>query len=369
MPELKNPPKRIVILKPSALGDIAHSLPVLSALRQLFPAAHLAWVVNRAYAPILEQHPDLDEIIQFDRAAMRKNFFTGMWQFAHFLYHLRQQRFDLAIDLQGLFRTGAMTLATGAPTRIGLASAREGARYCYTHRIVDDIHTTHAVDRYWRVIESLVAARFHLADSIRQDGILPPRSHEKTFHVPIDADARAWALEQLQSYPRPWLAVGVGSRWLTKRWPPQHFASLVSRALAQFGGTVIFVGTPDEADLAAQAASLVAGRALQLTGKTSLPQLVALLSLADVMIANDTGPLHLAVALGRPVVAPFTCTSIARTGPYAQSDRAVSTTIWCRGSYLKTCARMECMQELTPEKLWPPLESILRDLERRLHAA
>src|SRR5437588_567292 len=117
---LRKPPQRIAIIKPSALGDIAHSLPVLSALRQRFPATHISWVVNRGYAPILERHPDLNDIVSFDRGAMRKGWIKGGWDFAHFLRHLRSHRFDMVIDLQGLLRTGLMTLASGAAVRIGL---------------------------------------------------------------------------------------------------------------------------------------------------------------------------------------------------------------------------------------------------------
>ncbi len=187
--------------------------------------------------------------------------------------------------------------------------------------------------------------------------------------MPIHGDARAWAREQLQSFPRPWLAVGVGSRWLTKRWLPQHFAALARRAQERFGGTAVFVGSPEEASLADQAAALIRAPVCRLTGKTTLPQLVALLAEVDAMIANDTGPLHLAVALGRPVVAPYTCTLSEKTGPYGQGDRAVATSIWCRGSYLKTCPRMECMAELTPDRLWPSLEAILRTWQKQPHAA
>lgn len=345
-------PQRIAIIKPSALGDIAHSLPVLSALRQRFPNAHISWIVNRSYAPILDGHPDLNETILFDRAALRKRWIKGSVEFGRFLHGLRRRQFDLVIDLQGLFRTGLMTLATGAAVRIGLASAREGARLSYTHSIDDRAGVTHAVDRYWRVIEAL--------------GNAPPY---KTFHVPVQDDARTWARTTLSGFPKPWLAVGVGSRWLTKRWPPAHFAQLIARAQVEFGGTAVFVGTPEETELALQAQSLLSGPTCQLTGRTSLPQLVAVLADADVMIANDTGPLHLAVALGRPVVAPYTCTLIEKTGPYRQQTNAVATSIWCRGSYLKTCPRMECMSELTPAKLWPALEMILRTWEQTHHAA
>jgi heptosyltransferase-1 len=349
---LGQPPRRIALIKPSALGDIMHSLPVLTALRRRFPEAHICWIVNRSYAPLIEQHPDLNEVLCFDRGALRKGWLKGSWEFSRFLQRVRGQRFDLVIDLQGLLRTGLMCLASGAAVRIGLASAREGATLCYTHRIDDRTDVQHAVDRYWRVIEAL--------------GDAPAT---KAFHVPIHSDARDWAQEILQHLPRPHLAIGVGSRWLTKRWPPEHFAGLARRAQAEYGGTAIFVGAPEEASLADQAAALVPGPTCALTGKTTLPQLVAVLHEADAMIANDTGPLHLAVALGRPVVAPYTCTVIRRTGPYGQMDRAVETSVWCRGSFLKTCPRMECMAELTPDRLWPPLEMILRTWQQKHHAA
>ncbi len=345
-------PRRIVLIKPSALGDIMHSLPVLTALRQRFPSAHLAWIVNRLYEPLLRRHPHLDDVIAFDRNLTREGYLGGALRFTRFLRGLRRHRFDLAIDLQGLFRTGLMAFATRARVRIGLASAREGATWFYTQRVDDTQGIRHAVDRYWRVAEALGAG-----------------AAAKEFHLPIDESARFWAKLLLQQQPRPWIAVGVGARWLTKRWPPQHFAALTQRALDTFGGTAIFVGSSEEAPLAEQAASKLRGPVINVAGKTSLPRLAAVLDRADVMIANDTGPLHLAVALGRPVIAPYTCTLAARTGPYGQADRAVETGVWCKGSYLKKCDRLECMAELTPERLWPALHDVLTTWQQKRHSA
>jgi heptosyltransferase-1 len=333
-------PKRIVIVKPSALGDILHSLPVLSALRSRFPDAHIAWLVNRSYDVLLDGHPDLNATLPFDRHPYRAGIVNGLKSQRAFLAALRRGRFDLAIDLQGLFRSGLLTRLTGAPVRIGLSSAREGARLFYTHVVQE--FAVHAVDRYWKVIEALGN---------------PPA--EKRFALPVRPEARAWALDALDTLPRPWLAVGAGARWLTKRWPPAHFAELVRRAQSRFGGTALFLGSPDERPLAEEAARHLDGPHRVFAGATNLPQLTALLSAADVVIANDTGPLHLAVALGRPVVAPYTCTTVAKTGPYGQFDRAVQTTVWCQGHEVRTCSRLECMSELTPDRLWPTLEAIL----------
>ena len=342
-------PRRIALIKPSALGDIVHSLPVLTALRRRYPDAHIAWIINRAYEPLLRGHPDLDETVPFDRRTRRKGLVTAVLGFGGFLRDLRRRRFDLAIDLQGLLRTGVMALATGAKRRVGLEGAREKAHWFYTDVIaVADFHNTHAVDRYWRVAEALGAG-----------------GAAKTFHVPLEQEDRAWAAAALRDCPRPWLMVGVGARWQTKRWPPSHFAALVERTQRHFGGTALFVGGADETDSAQQAANALHGPTRLLTGQTTLPQLAALLAHADLMLANDTGPLHLAAALGRPVVAPYTCTKVSRTGPYGQAQRGVETRVWCQGSYLKRCDRLECMSELTPDRLWPHVHEILHAWQRQ----
>ncbi len=122
---------------------------------------------------------------------------------------------------------------------------------------------------------------------------------------------------------------------------------------------MLFVGGADEAPLADQTGGRLAGPWRNLSGRTTLPQLAALLARADVMVANDTGPLHLAAALGRPVVAPYTWTRVALNGPFGQAARAVETRVGCAGSYVKKCSRLDCMAELTPDRLWPSLESAL----------
>jgi lipopolysaccharide heptosyltransferase II len=341
------PARRIALLKPSALGDIVHSLPVLSALRCRYPQAHLAWVVNRAYEPLLRGHPDLDATIPFDRGG-RAGPLRAALGFGRFLSRLRRARFDLVLDLQGLLRSGLMALATGAARRVGLETAREGAHWCYTDVIpVPDPESIHAVDRYWQAARALGAG----------DG--PIR-----FHVPLPEPARDWATGILRDRPRPWLALGAGARWVTKRWPPEHFGALALRAQQTFGGTIVFVGGREEAGAARHVASFLPGAALDLTGATTLPQLAALLSLVDAVLANDTGPLHLAVALGRPVVAPYTCTQTRLTGPYRQAG-GVETSVWCRGSLVKRCPRLECMAELTPDRLWPVLEGVLATWKSR----
>ncbi len=337
------PARRIALIKPSALGDIVHALPVLTALRRRYPDAHITWVLNRNYEPLLQGHPHLDATLAFDRALPARAPLRGAAAAVSFVRELRRQQFDLVLDLQGLLRSGLMTAATGAPRRVGFDSAREGARWFYTDRVSADAEALHAVDRYWRVADALGAG-----------------GEEKSFVVPLSEEARCWADEALRGLPRPWLMVAAGARWQTKRWPPSHFASLLRRVQGRFGGTAVFIGAADDIPLSQAVASGLTGPVLDLTGRTTLPQSAAVLARADLMLANDTGPLHLAAALGRPAVAPYTCTKVRLTGPYGERCRGVESRVWCQGSCLRRCRRLECMGELTPDRLWPHVEEVLR---------
>jgi lipopolysaccharide heptosyltransferase I len=349
LPLAQYPAQRVALLKPSSLGDVVHSLPVLTALRHRYPRAHLTWIINRSYAPLVAGHPHLDATLEFDRSAARSGWRSAARTWGRFLRDLRHSAFDLVIDLQGLFRSGLLAALSGAGRRVGLGSAREGAPWFYTDVVpVANFQALHAVDRYWLVAEALGV------------GDLP-----REFLVPIPAEAQAWAGATLAGFPRPWLMVAAGSRWRTKRWPPEHFAVLLGRAQADFGGTAVFVGSAEDSPLAVAIAGRLEGPAVDLTDRTTLPQLAAVLRAADVMIANDTGPLHLAAALGRPVVAPYTCTRVQLTGPYGGEHGTVETRVWCQGSYLKRCARMDCMDELVPDRLWPRLHEVLLSWQRQ----
>jgi len=341
------PVRRIAILKPSALGDIVHALPVLSAVRDLHPSAHISWVVNTSFEPLLTSHPELDATIPFDRGAFRKSVLGSAAYSVRFANRLRRERFDLVIDLQGLLRTGLMCAATGAPVRVGFANAREGSRNFYTRRVeVPDADRIHAVDRYWRIVVALGGG--HLT---------------KRFVVPVNEGERHAVRRELAAFPRPWVAVAAGAKWVTKRWPPASFAALLARGQAEFGGTAILVGAADDIALSAEVAAGLRG-VKDFTGKTSLPKLTALFAEADAMLANDTGPLHLAAALGVPCVAPYLCTKVELHGPHGR-NHGIATTVPCAGSYLKTCPHgMVCMADLTPDKLWPALREVLQSCRR-----
>ena len=199
-------PQRICLIKPSALGDVVQTLPLLPVLKRRFPQASISWVVNRELRDLVDGHPDLHESIPFDR--------RGGWSaWVTLLSTLRQRRFDLTLDLQGLLRTGVMTVATGAAVRVGLQTAREGSRFTTNCVIPGTPRAMAAHARYWRLAEVL-----ELCDMPRE-----------SFVATSEAD-QVWAANVLRRLPGPVFAVHPGARWVTKRWPVSKFAELLARA-------------------------------------------------------------------------------------------------------------------------------------------
>ena len=177
-------PRTICIVKPSSMGDIVHSLPILPALRQLFPVARISWVVNSPFRSLLDGNPHLDQVIAFERGGWHLSP-RGALDTAQVLGRLYKQKYDLTIDLQGLLRSGLMTAASRAPVRVGMADAREAARLCYTHRVDAPRLKLHAVDRVRRVVDQVCA------------------DLDQVAHVEIDLDANPAAARRFSVLSLP----------------------------------------------------------------------------------------------------------------------------------------------------------------------
>ncbi len=343
--------RRICIIKPSALGDVVQSLPVLPVLRHRFPGSHIAWVINRELADLVSGHSCLNELIPFDRRG-------GVQDWWRLLRQLRSSRFDFVLDLQGLFRTGVMSLATGAPLRVGLQTAREGADWTYHQILRDSGRQVPAHRRVWRLAEELG---------------LSDHSPHTEIHIP--AADHAWAARVRAGLTGPLLAIQPGTRWQTKQWPIPHFADVARRAIKQFGMSVLVIGSRGESAAAQQLVETVKqvlprGDIRSLAGHTSIKQLAALLNDADLVLSNDSGPLHLAAGLGTPVVGIFTCTSPIQSGPPGTQHQLVSTHLPCAASYCKKCPQrgagyLACFEELTPDRVWRAFEAAWAEVRRR----
>jgi lipopolysaccharide heptosyltransferase I len=321
-------PQRILIIKPSAIGDVVHTLPVLALLRRRWPGAKISWLVTPACAGLLEGHPMIDEIILFERKRL-----GGMWknprlalELRGFTRGLRERKFDLVLDLQGLFRSGWLGRKTRAPVRVGFRNAREFAWLFYTQRVPIETMEQHAIDRYLKL------ARFIGCDA---------GPVEFPFAT---SDADRAHVGGLLGDSSPYAVILPGTNWPTKRWPVEKFAGLVGPLRDRFGLRTVLAGGADAAEMA----PAIPG-AISVAGKTTLKQLTALLERAAVVVANDSGPMHIASALGRPLVTAFGPTNPVRTGPFGRMDSVVRLDIVCSPCYSRRCSHQSCLRQLDVE--------------------
>lgn len=336
--DFPSPPRRILIIKPSAIGDVVHTLPVLNLLRRRWPQAHVSWLVTPACAGLLERHPQLDDVIRFERREFGRGWRSPRvaWELLRFMRDLNRRRFDLVIDLQGLFRSGWLAAATRAPVCVGPANAREGAWLFYSHRVPTGPPEQHAIERYLTIAQAVGCERGPVE-----------------FHFAVDGVDRA-AVAAL--VPPRYAVLMPGANWLTKQWPVERFASLVTPLRERFGLECVVAGGPETEVLARR----IEG-ATSLSGRTNLRQLVALLERAKLVIANDSGPMHIAAALGRPLVTPFGPTNPVRTGPYRRTDSIVRVDIPCSPCYSRRCSHVSCLKWI---ETGPVLELAEREMNQ-----
>lgn len=332
--------ERILIIKPSSPGDIIHALPVLEGLHRRYPAARIAWLVASPFANLLERDKRIHEIILFDRKRFgrlgRSLSVTG--EFWEFVKSLRERAFDLVIDLQGLFRSGFLSMASGAKVRIGFADAREMSPLFYTDKIpASPSREIHAADRNYRLASMLGF------------GDVP-----MDFSVELDDDDRAAAAKLLAESgidaSSPFVMLVPATRWETKCWPADRYGMLAAMMHRERGIRSVLVGGPADVPLGQSAVNASQGAAANLCGKTTLRQLAALVERAAIVVTADSTPMHLAAALDRPLVALFGPTSPERTGPYGRAQDVVRIDLECSPCYLKKLSQCPhdhaCMQRL-----------------------
>ncbi|MCD6392844.1 MAG: glycosyltransferase family 9 protein [Planctomycetes bacterium] len=297
-------PSKILIIKPSALGDIALTLPVLASLRSSFPDAHITWFIRPEFAPILENIGGLDDVIIFHRRRLGK-WWCNPKQFSALMRlfaELRKGRFDLVLDLQGLFRTAFFAWLTGSSRRFGMKTAREFATLFYTDKIDPDADSVHVID-YHRKILAAAGARTITNDS--------------NLFATAQAAERVRKLLQDRNAPlRDYVVLITGSAHASKCWPVEKFAALADRISERFDVDVIAAGVAAEKPTVALLVELAGAPIVDMAGQTDIGTLVALLAGARLVVSNDTGPAHIAYALDAPVIIIFGPTNPSRIRPY-----------------------------------------------------
>ncbi len=305
-------------------------------LKRHLPGSEIFWWIDAGLAPLLRSDPDLTGVVEFQRQRWKSPLH---WVEAlSSLWSIRRHRFDLAIDLQALARSAVVAWLSGARRVIGLQDPREGAPAFHDSSIPRPSYNTHAVDWYLEVL------RF-TGTPIRWD-----------FEwLPYSESVRTSLRQKWQVEHSPWILLQPGARWPNKRWPEDNFRSLI-RALAQKHPRARFgiLGSAAESMLGQSLAAALPERCLDLTGKTSLPEMIEWIRTAKLLISNDSGPMHIAAAVGTPVAAVFGPTEPSRTGPYRQWKGVLQTNLECVPCMNSRChyaQPLACMKAVTPEEV------------------
>ncbi len=353
----------ILIIKLSAIGDVIHTLPSLNAVRGRFPDARITWVVEEAAAPLIQGHRALDRVL----ISKRKRWIRGLGgpnrrrrllEMARFIRDLRDTRYDLVFDFQQLLKSGVLAGLARGNRKIGFGKGMQHMEksYLFLNRTFPPVSMEHhALNRYLMLVEAA--------------GI-PVR--EIVYDLPVEEDDRK-AVSKLLGRPEythsnsytirdsdpAFVALNPMAQWESKLWRNDRFAELADRLILDYGVRVVFTGGPGDVPMIADIQSRMDGAALNLAGRTSLKQLAALYERARCVITTDTGPMHLAAAVGTPVVALFGPTAPWRTGPFGAGHRVVRLGPACSPCFKRRCPRPHrlCLEMVT-------VSDVLKELNR-----
>jgi heptosyltransferase I len=345
---------------------------VLNALRRRYPSAQIDWLVTPAIAELLRHNPAISNVIEFARDDWSKPWtLTPFVNYARLAGKLRANAYDLVIDMHGQFRTAVSVLATGAPVRIGFdrprasvwnasprsfpaearkhawQGAREGSWLAYTDHIPVPTLDMHAVDRYLSVGPMLGL----------EAG--PP---DFSFPIPQEASGSVDALLRERGIVgAPLLAMAPGTIWETKHWGTGKFAEVARHFLGK-GFAVALMGSRRERVVCEEVAKLAPG-AVDIAGETTLTELAALIRRSAISVTNDSGPMHLAVALDRPVVSIFGPTDPVWIGPYGRAGAVLQAGVPCSPCLLRQLSRCRhqhvCMENVSARAVIERMEHVL----------
>lgn len=318
---------RFLLVRLGSLGDVVHALPAAAALRDTFPSAQIDWVIDPKWSRVLEGNPDLTNLIVFDRKSPR--------DFLSAIRRLRAARYICAIDFQALYKSAFLAFSSGAARRIGFTSAyaREGlAAHFYTEQF--NPRGPHKVDHNL----TLAAAAGARAKCVR-------------FPLSIRPDEEEVLARELSSRGiSRFFVLNPGGGWKSKCWPPERYGEMHRVLAAHYGFRGVISIGPGEESLA-RAVVAAAGMPAPEIFALPLGPLLALLRRAEFVVSADTGPLHLATALGTPTIGLFGPTDPARNGPYSKADIAIRNPRFSETTYNRGASYSNSMLSISIEQV------------------
>lgn len=350
----------ILVIKMSALGDVIQALPVISVLKEGFQGSRIHWLVEEAAEPVVRCHPGVDRVLVSRRSAWPKQLRrpetwpAAISQIRALVSELRKP-YDLAIDLQGLLKSGIWMGLAKAQRKVGFRWARERLNRLFLNEAVGGINgELHAVEKYLQLTAWL--------------GCPKVKKPEFGLRAPQESKSRMRSLLASQGWDpdSPWAVLVPSARWPSKRWSQMGFAKLGDRLAGSLGLQVALVGVGQDRPLLEGIRGKMLNRSLNLAGSTDIPALMAMLEMAKVVVSTDSGPMHMAAALGTPVVALFGPTAPWRTGPYGTRNRVVRREMSCSPCFRKRCATKYCMESIDPEDVFRQVELLMEETAKRV---
>ncbi len=301
---------KVLIIKPSSLGDIFHAYYAVNYLVNVKPEAQIDWLINPAFADILRYFPKINRIIPFERRKLGKinSFFTS---FLDLYRAIRRDKYDLVIDFQGLFRSAFFAWIARSDGVFGFAHPKEKiATFFYKHRIIIPDNCIHAVDKNLNMIKQIFPVPVSApipCDVPGIDSIFNAQAELLLSNAGISIDDEI-------------CGIVIGARWPSKCFPESIFAGVIETLLdKQPQIKIVLLGTGDDSSVAARLSSQFVkfpGQVLSLVGKTGIGALVEIIRRCKIIISNDSGPIHIAALLNKTVFAFFGSTNPGKTGPY-----------------------------------------------------
>jgi heptosyltransferase-1 len=345
--------ENILIVKTSAIGDVTHTLPALYALRHQYPKARITWLVEEASADLISNHPLLDRVLVSRRKSWLRDLrsrhcLAAIREIVRFVHQVRDTRYDLLIDFQNLLKSGIFVGLARAERKAGFGRGMEHSEFSYlflNKRVPAVDMNIHAARRELMLLETL--------------GV---DTATASYDLPVAPADRQNIDDMLASHSilggDRVVAINPMATWETKLWSEDGFAR-VADELLQYGVKVVFTGSRDDRPAVAAIIRLMSGTGINLAGRTTLKTLAALFKRADLVISTDTGPMHIAAAVGTPVVALFGPTSALRTGPFGAGHQVLQADLHCVPCLRRRCATIECMAKISVQQVVTAVRKVL----------
>jgi len=335
----------MLIIKPSSLGDVIHALPFLNAVKEHFPDSEIDWVISKNLRGILEGHPMIHKLITLNKDEWKsiRNISRTAAEISALNRRLKSKHYDVVVDLQGLLRSGLIAFSTPTTLKVGFKDAREGSSFFYDKKIPVN-GTLHAVDK--------------CLEAARAIGVAVKKV---TFPVYSGRDARERVGELLGEI-KNYIVLIPSARWVTKRWPAENFASLISK----ISMPCVIAGSKADKKITQKIRDLSSGNTvIDLCGRTDLKELTALIEGARAVVTNDSGPMHIAAALDKPTIAIFGPTDPVKTGPYGWQKnsrlKVIRANVHCSPCRRKKeCKKFICMSRINAGEVYEALKEYIK---------